>query len=293
MSYYHFDSFKENRASRTPHYLVIGNPVGHSLSPLMHNRALDYYDLEASYHAVSVTNEELAQFASWMNRDEFLGANITIPYKKIMMDFVDEFSETARNAGAINTIVKAGNKLAGYNTDIAGFSAPLLKYKDKIDHSRAIIFGTGGASNAVVLALKNLNCSEIVLISRRPENKEPDGIFKDCIFAGYEEWTARAEDAALIVNTTPLGMHPDTGSSPVRQGEEFVLEGKICYDLVYQPKETRFLKQSGRAGAVTIGGLEMLIQQGSESFRLWTGKPFPVDAIRSEIEKQEQADTTL
>ena len=289
MSCYRFESFKKNKVSHSPHYLVIGNPVGHSLSPLMHNKALDYYQLNASYFAVSVTDQQLSEFASWMNRDELLGANVTLPYKKIMMDFVDEVSETAAHAGAVNTIVKSGSKLTGHNTDITGFSAPLLKYKDKLYNSRAVVFGTGGASNAVVLALKNLNCSEIILISRRPEGKNPEGVFMDCIFAGYEEWTAWAEDASLIVNSTPLGMHPDIGSSPVRKGEEYALEGKICYDLVYRPKETAFLKQAGRAGAETIGGLEMLIQQGSEAFRLWTGKPFPVELIRDELMKLNMA----
>jgi len=278
-----FNTFKNLPASDRNHYMVIGSPVSHSLSPLMHNSALKYYGYKAAYFAIDLGENELSEFASWMNRDSFRGCNITIPYKRTMMKMVDQIDPSAKEIGAINTVVKKNSKLVGFNTDSIGFKKPLQKYTNAIDGSTALIFGTGGASNAVVQALRQMNCEEIILISRRPAAKPAAEIFEGCKVAGYDQWTAYAEEASLIVNATPLGMHPDIDSSPVREGEEIHLSSSLCYDLVYKPGMTKFLRQAESVGSETIGGLEMLIHQGSESFRLWTGQPFPISFVKRQI----------
>lgn len=279
-----FKTFKNLPASDRQHYMVIGSPVSHSLSPLMHNSALKYYGYKAAYYAIDLKENELSEFVPWMNRDSFRGCNITIPYKRAVMEMVDQIDPTAKEIGAINTIVKKNSKLVGFNTDSIGFKKPLQNYTDTIDGGMALIFGTGGASNAVVQALRQLNCEEIILISRHPVAKPAAEIFEDCRVAGYDQWIAYAEEASLIVNATPLGMDPDIDSSPVREGEEMYLSNSLCYDLVYKPRVTKFLRQAESVGTKTIGGLEMLIHQGSESFRLWTGQPFPISFVKRQIQ---------
>lgn len=278
-----FKTFKNLPGSERKHYMVIGSPVSHSLSPVMHNAALKYYGYKAAYYAVELKENELGEFTAWMNKDSFSGCNITIPYKRAMMEMVDQIDPSASEIGAINTIIKKKGSLIGYNTDAIGFQKPLQKFSDIIDGGRAVIFGTGGASNAVVYALKSMNCAEIILISRNPAIKPKEEIFDSCMIAGYDQWTAFAEEASLIVNATPLGMEPDIESAPVRDGEEIYLSGSLCYDLVYRPAVTKFLKQAESAGSETIGGLEMLIHQGSESFRLWTGQPFPIHFVKKQL----------
>lgn len=263
-----------------PHFLLLGNPVGHSLSPLMHNRAAEFYGMDVQYHAISLDTGELDSIAAHFNREEFRGANITIPYKQTLLNYPDMLDEISRTFGAINTIVKEQGGLTGYNTDVHGFSVPLKAYADELAGRRAIVFGSGGASKAIVHALIQLDMPDIVLISRNPERVNTN-IKKGRVRAeSYEAWSALAEEAALVVNATPLGMEPDTGGSPVRDSEISFLAEKICYDIVYKPLETRFLRQAKESGARTIGGLEMLIHQGSRSFELWTGKPFPLKEIR-------------
>lgn len=281
-----FNTFKNLPGSERNHYMVVGSPVSHSLSPLMHNAAFKYYGYKAAYYAVELNESDFGEFTVWMNKDSFRGCNITIPYKRIMMDMADQIDPSAAEIGAINTIIKKNSRLIGYNTDAAGFQKPLHRYIDIIDGGRAVIFGTGGASNAVVQALKKMNCAEIILISRHPAAKPEGKIFDNCRIAGYDQWTSFAEEANLIVNATPLGMVPDIESSPVRNGEEIYLTGSICYDLVYKPGHTKFLKQASSAGSETIGGIEMLIHQGSEAFRLWTGQPFPIHFVKKQLQME-------
>lgn len=276
-------TFKKSEKSSEPHFLLFGHPVEHSWSPLMHNTALRHYNMSARYHAVDLNSRELIDLASHMNRDAFLGANITIPYKQMLMEYMDDIDSTAHQIGAINTIVKENYKLEGHNTDCDGFLAPLEDYYDVLEGTRAIIFGTGGASKAIITALKRVYVEEIVLVSRNPQRKHSFEGIEQVKLVSYHEWTSHAEEAALIVNATPLGMHPKTGESPVRDNEKQFLEDSVCYDIVYNPLETKFLKQAKSVDSPTIGGLEMLIHQGSESFRLWTGKPFPIQKVREAL----------
>ncbi len=278
-----FTSFVKSRESRLPHYFVIGHPISHSLSPLMHNTALEYYNMDRIYHAIDVSPEELTAFISWCNNDNFHGCNITLPYKKQLFDVVDLRGQTAEAIGAINTISKEKGKLIGDNTDALGFLHPLDTMNDMIEDTEAIIFGTGGASSAVVEGLKSLGVRKIYLVTRNASAKHPKSNSINKEYIDYSQWTSVVDDVSVVVNATPLGMHPNKNKSPVRESEAQYLEGKICYDLVYNPLETLFLKQAKPYAEKTITGIEMLIQQGSRSFEIWTGKPFPVDIVREEL----------
>ncbi|MEX0770764.1 MAG: shikimate dehydrogenase [Balneolaceae bacterium] len=272
-----------SESARKPHFLVVGHPIAHSLSPRMHRAAFQYHHIGADYHAVDVEYKDLESFISWINRDTFLGANITLPYKQEMIRVVDQVDPTVEAIGALNTLVKKNGTVTGYNTDVAGFTFPLEAYKNKLAGEQAIVFGTGGASRAVRYGLKQLGLNRLVLVSRNPgrhvmEEFDSDG---NLIVCSYQNWHAYAEESVLIVNTTPLGMAPDLQSSPVKEDEIRWLRDSICYDLIYNPVKTTFIKQAEKAEAEYITGLEMFIQQGNESFRLWTGKTFPMKKIKT------------
>ncbi|MFA5668447.1 MAG: shikimate dehydrogenase [Balneolaceae bacterium] len=277
-----FQEFLHSDKSKKPHYLLIGNPIEHSVSPIMHNTALQHYNLPGEYVALSVTGNDITSLIAHCNKAEFLGANITIPHKETLFDVVDVLSDEAMEIGAINTIVKADNKLIGHNTDGFGFLAPLEEVEDELEGGRAVIFGTGGATKAIIYALQSLNMLEIVLVSRRPGvyDNDDDSIIR----CNYDNWSVFAGEASIIINATPLGMHPNVNASPVRNSELEYLKGKICYDIVYNPRKTYFLQQAETAGGFPIGGLDMLIYQGAKSFKLWTGQEFPVGLVRMRLE---------
>jgi shikimate dehydrogenase len=249
----------------------------------MHNLALEHYGMEERYYAVKLQQNELSILASYLNKDTLKGANITIPYKQKIAEYLDEIDSAAQAVGAVNTIVKGEYRLKGYNTDVSGFLAPLEDYMDHLIGGRSIIFGTGGASRAIVTALNQLGMEEILLVSRNPSRINSFDSFDKIQIISYPEWSAYADGAILIVNATPLGMEPRIGMSPVTEGEQKYLEDSICYDIVYNPLKTTFLKQAETVGAETIGGLEMLIEQGSRSFEYWTGNSFPLDIIRKRL----------
>jgi len=280
---YTLEEFQKSEYSKRPHYFVVGNPVSHSLSPLMHQTALDHFQIDATYIALNLRQAEISTFAAWCNRDEFLGCNITIPFKNMLLDLVDVIDPSADEIGAINTIAKKNGKLTGYNTDVYGFLKPLEKFLDTLELSRAIVFGTGGSSKAVKKGLEKLGFVELVFVTRNPAGKEINSDYADLYVCDYLQWTDYAPEASIIVNSTPLGMSPQTGNSPVQWKDVSHLREKVCYDLVYNPPETEFLKQARHSGALCLNGLDMLIYQGSRSFNIWTGKKFPVKLIREKL----------
>lgn len=282
-----FKDFISNEISSLPHYLVIGHPISHSLSPLMHQTALDYHNLNAHYYAVELLSNDISDFISWLNRDSFLGCNITLPYKQLFIDVVDRLDPFAESVSVINTIAKKGSELVGYNTDMYGFLTPLERYRDELEGATAIIFGTGGASKAVKSGLISAGISKILFVSRNSVNKS--GIERmddeiDVQYIDYSQWPAFIDDVTLLVNATPLGMNPNREQSPVKMSESGLLKDKICYDLVYNPLDTTFLQYAQKAGGHPIRGLHMLIHQGDQSFKIWTGKSFPLELVYRKLE---------
>jgi shikimate dehydrogenase len=249
----------------------------------MHNMAAKYYNLPVRYHAVRVDTETFPLLASWLHQEQLVGINVTIPHKQFMLQYVDAVADSCKKIGALNTIVKQKGSLIGCNTDIDGFCQPLYPFQTELKGHCAIVFGTGGAARAIVFGLKKLNLGEIVLVSRNPSGKMPENWPPETHITSYDKWQDYAKKTAIFVNTTPLGMVPDTGESPVKEAEKRLLTGKICYDIVYNPLKTTFLQRAEEAGATTISGLEMFIQQGNRSFELWTGKTFPVNLVRKEL----------
>lgn len=278
---FNFKEFLETRYAKEPHYVVIGNPISHSLSPLMHQAALEYYGLQGKYIAIDLLPDEVTAFIAWCNRGEFRGCNITLPYKQLFLEVVDAVHPSAQSIGAINTIVKEDGKLVGYNTDIYGFLKPLEALRDDLDGQEAVVFGTGGASKAVISGLIEFGTEKVWLVSRRPSQIQNENPKVEVI--SYDQWTSVMDPVSIVVNSTPIGMYPNNENSPVREGEISFLKDRICYDLIYNPLSTKFLRDSERLSYKGIGGLDMFVHQGSRSFQLWTGKEFPYPKIKSAL----------
>ncbi|MGA0246968.1 MAG: shikimate dehydrogenase [Schleiferiaceae bacterium] len=274
-----FSEFIKDPVSRAKHLMLIGHPVSHSVSPIMHNLALREYNLDISYVAVDVEIHELPSLIAHFNSDSFLGANITLPYKQTLFDAVDQHSDLANEMGVINCIQKTSHALIGHNTDSYGFIKPLqLKGYDHLDS--ALIFGFGGAAQAVIHGLEQLGCDTIYVVSRNIDKHENDSAIN---LISYDEWPEYAEEVEIIVNTTPLGMHPNIDASPVQEENSIYLRDSLCYDIVYNPRQTKFLEQAKNAGATCMDGLPMLIYQAARSFELWTGKLFPVQLVEEHL----------
>ena len=240
----------------------------HSLSPTMHNLALKHNKIGGEYISVSVSSRDVNMVLAHCSNDSFLGANITIPHKELFLDVVDELTDEAKEIGAINTLVKQEGKLIGHNTDAYGFIKPIENYIDDLHGERVIIFGSGGATKAIVFALRNLGVEQIILVSRRPEMYE-NSAEENIIRCSYDNWNAYAEDSAMIVNATPLGMAPNTESSPVDDQDIEILNDKLCYDIVYNPIETNFLKIGKKLGNKIENGKLMFVYQAYFAFNTW------------------------
>ncbi len=283
---------------RTRVVALLGHPVEHTRSPLIHNAAFEAQGLNYRYVACNVEPDLLEQAVRGLVALNFLGANVTIPHKQAVLPLLDEISPQALAVGAVNTISIRGSgserRLHGDNTDIAGFLTPLTPYVEEVRRSPALVFGCGGAARAVVYGIAHvLRPPALYVAARKPEAAEEmmsEILQSEATPIEYQvvsmaDAAPLLSQSALIVNCTPLGMHPNEDSSPWDSTDEF-RPGQVVYDLVYNPLETKLLRLAASRGATVIGGLEMLIQQASASYRQWTGRQMPVDAVRDVLAHQ-------
>ena len=257
------------------HVGLIGFPVEHSLSPVFQQAAFDALGLEVRYELWSTTIEEMSQRVASLRSPEFLGANVTVPHKQRAYALMESVSDLARRAGAVNTIVKRDGDLYGENTDVAGFLAPLANRGLQPREMSVIVLGAGGAARGVVVALQSAGCEHIVVANRtiaraRSLAGELGGGLE---ITGLDDTLlAHARRTDLLVNATSLGWEGDRLPC-----DETVLQAladdALVYDLTY--RETPLLRAAARLGHPTLDGLEMLVAQGAESFRHWTGEEPP------------------
>ncbi len=263
-----------------PFVCVLGYPVSHSRSPAIHNAALAYHGIPVQYHAVACPPAEFHLIPGLFALPEFKGANVTIPLKEKIVSLLDALDDTARRIGAVNTIVPdtRNGHVAGYNTDVYGFMKPLERFGEI---TSAIILGTGGAARAAAAGLLESGCKSIYLVSRTYKKHEMTAMNPDFVrLVTYDDLEQALRVSDLLVNTTPVGMHPDRDRSPVQERLVPLLKHKICYDIIYNPSETKLLQQARRNGAKVIGGLDMFLYQACRSFELWFGKAMPIDLVR-------------
>lgn len=270
---------------------VIGHPIGHSLSPRIHNTALVTLGLEPVYEARDIPPERLAKGVLDLVSEGFSGFNVTIPHKEAIVPLLDRLADSARRVGAVNTVrvVRGGGEpmLEGHNTDVAGFLGPLRPFMERLTGCRVLVWGAGGAARAVVAAvLETLDPELVTLVARRSDAVY--ALAADLDAGGRlvaAPWPASAhavDDHDLLVNTTPLGMQPNVDSSPAGSGEG-LRRGQVVYDLVYRPGRTRLIEDAHRVHADVIGGLPMLVGQAAEAFRIWTGVDMPVESVLTEL----------
>jgi shikimate dehydrogenase len=277
---------------------LIGYPLKHSLSPYFQQAALDYYGLDILYQAWETIPADLADIVENLRRPQNLGANVTVPYKEIVLPLLDEVHSLAGSIGAVNTIVKKGDKLVGYNTDSEGFIEALEKDGQFDPEGKSVVMiGAGGVARAVGFALLRRRVASLSITDRRFDRASAltenlvrgvkPGVpnTRDCeANIGSFEWqklkSAKTfENCDLIAQCTIMGMKdsPQEGQSPLRL--EVIPRDVLVYDVVYNPGLTPLLGLAQKAGASTLGGLPMLAYQGAASFKLWIGKEPPVDIM--------------
>ena len=254
----------------------LGYPVGHSLSPVMHNAAFKKNQMDYVYIPLPTAPSDLGVAVSALKAWNFCGANVTIPHKVAVMEHLDEIAEDARMIGAVNTITIREGRAIGSNTDGIGFIASLRKAGASPEGGRAVLLGAGGAARAVVWGLLKNGIENITILVRNVEKglafAERFASHGDIKVYTFCDWEAKEalRTCTLLVNTTPLGMAPDLNAMPEVDWAD-VAQNAVVYDLIYAPLMTRFLHEAQEHGHRTINGKDMLIEQGAESFFRWTG----------------------
>lgn len=257
-------------------YGIIGHPLGHTMSPALHNSGFSMFSLPSVYMAFPTPPKKLADFMTAFRTLPLYGASVTIPHKETVMEYVDRITPRATLVGAVNTLYWDNGVLVGDNTDVLGFMAPLID--SPATYSRALVLGAGGAAKAVLAGLKELGVHNVTICNRTAHRAASLAVQfdVDCV-----DWDARGiVEADLVINTTPMGMAGDHVDKTPFAEEMFTGKG-TAYDLVYNPLETVFLRTAKAAGWETIDGLHMFAAQGAEQFRLWTGENIPHDHIRN------------
>jgi shikimate dehydrogenase len=266
---------------------LIGYPVSHSVSPAFQQAAFDALGIDGRYEAWETPPDELGIAVERLRSGDLYGANVTVPHKVAVMRLVDEPDPIAERVGAVNTIVNRDGRLLATNTDVAGILGTLHDADVSLEGCRVALVGAGGAARAVVAAMRAARVARVTVINRTPENAstlaDVAGDAIDMRFAPLEADDATFQSAIrtadVVVQSTSVGMlhGPAEGQTPVPAG--LLHAGQVAFDLVYVPEETPFLRAASKAGARAVGGLGMLVHQGAESFRLWTGREPPLDVM--------------
>jgi shikimate dehydrogenase len=270
---------------------LIGYPIGHSLSPKIHTAALQACGLQGDYSLFPVQPDDkqgLKDLLARVRAGELHGLNVTIPHKQNVIDFLDELTPTAQAIGAVNTIYMRENKLIGDNTDASGFIADLNQFLSKSQSSiknrnLAIVLGAGGSARSVVYALLNDGWHVTITTRRLEQAQQLAASFSDSYIHVIPLEDIRLSTFDLLVNTTPIGMTPNVDQSPLP--EKMILPSNVfIYDLVYNPRETKLVRDARARGLNATAGLGMLIEQAALGFELWTGYKMPSEIFRSAAE---------
>lgn len=275
---------------------LIGYPIGHTLSPAMHNRAFEYLDLNYLYLPFPVKESNLKEALRALPALSVVGVNVTLPYKERVLEYLDEVSEEAELTQAVNTILVKDSRLIGYNTDGKGFVTSLKKGAEfNPRDKKVVIIGAGGASRAVSIGLAKEGVEKITLIdivfnkAQSLASHIAKNISKVEVAAVKEEGLGKeVREADILINATPLGMKPDD-SLPI--DPKLLHPNLLVYDLIYNPSKTRLLSEAERIGAKTLNGMGMLLYQGALAFTIWTGREAPIEvmarALKEELKTQD------
>ena len=272
-------------SASTKLFAVIGDPIGHSLSPVMQNCFINQFGLDAVYMAFHVKNSNLQTCVEGMKSVGIGGLNVTVPHKEAILPFIDAKSEEVLKLGAANTLKNVDGHIEGYVTDPYGFTESIFQNRGRFKDAKVMLFGAGGAAKSVAFALSMLGVQRLIVSDLVAEKtRELVSLCRDSFGLAQTSSLSDSDaslsdilaDSNIIINATAVGMHPLQEKSVV---EEFsaISNNHFCYDLVYNPGKTKFLRHAEKAGAAIQNGLDMLIFQGLQSMRIWTGKELKLD----------------
>lgn len=271
---------------------IIGDPIEHTMSPVMHNAAFKKLGLDYLYVPFRVRKEELDKAVKGIRALNIRGFNVTIPHKVTIMPMLDGLDPLAEKIGAVNTVVNDDGNLKGYNTDATGFLQALLERGVEPVGKNVVILGAGGAARAIAYILAKRE-AHLTILNRQLEldwaEELAQHIAKDfeievgVMELGFENLATALARADILVNATSVGMSPNSEETPAPA--QLLKPDLVVFDIVYNPMKTRLLKDAEAAGARTIGGVEMLVGQGTLAFEKWTGRQAPLDLMREEAIK--------
>ena len=248
-------------------YLVIGNPIEHSLSPKLHNYWLEQNNIDAAYDKKRLDENELKNIISEIKEEKINGINVTVPFKKAVIPFLDELSPEAKDTQSVNTIYFQNGITIGHNTDIAGFELAIKYAKYDISNKKIFILGAGGVAPSIIYSLKKMKASKIILSNRTKEKAENlKKLFKDLEIV---DWGKEIIDFDMIINATSIGLNNE---DEIKIDFSSIGPNKFFYDVIYNPRETIFLKKAKSFGNKTENGKMMFIYQAHQSFTIWHKK---------------------
>ena len=244
-------------------YLVVGNPIEHSLSPKLHNYWIKKYNIDAVYEKKKLNSDGLKELILEIRKKKFYGVNVTVPFKKEIITYLDKLSSEAESTQSVNTIYLDNDKVVGHNTDIDGFKMAVEQTKFLLANKKIFILGAGGVVPSIIYALKKMNVSQIT-ISNRTKNKAENlkDLFNDIKIVNWGEIT----DFDMIINATSLGLNKN---DMIDIDLSKLDKGKLFYDIIYNPKETNFLKNAKINKNYTENGKKMFIYQAALAFKIW------------------------
>ena len=245
-------------------YFVIGNPIEHSLSPRLHNHWLKENNIDAIYDKIKLEDKEIKNFIQDIKNQKISGCNVTIPFKKAVIPFLDKLSLESEQTQSVNTITFDDGNLVGHNTDISGFEKAIKSIDFNIEGKKVLILGAGGVVSSIIIALKKMQVSKIIISNRTRQKAENLKMLFN--YLNIVEWGILPE-LDVIINATSLGLKNET----INIDFSNIGKNKLFYDVIYNPNETIFLKQGKEFGNLSENGKLMFLYQASEAFKLWHG----------------------
>ena len=244
-------------------FLVIGNPIDHSLSPKLHNYWFKKNNIQAVYEKKLINKENIENIFNKIKKRELNGINVTVPFKKSVIPFVEKLTPEANKSNSVNTIYLEDNKIIGHNTDIAGFELSIRHIKYEIKNKKIFILGAGGVVSSIILGLKNMGCSKIFISNRTTQKaKDLKNYFNDLEII---EW-GKVPEFDMIINATSLGLKKN---DEIKLNYKEIGPNKFFYDVIYNPMQTSFLKKAKEFGNRTENGKMMFIYQAHQAFTIW------------------------
>ncbi len=244
-------------------YLVIGNPINHSLSPKLHNYWLKKNNIEAIYEKKNLDEKDVVKIIDEVKNEKIDGINVTKPFKKFVIPFLDKLTPIADEAQSVNTIYKESGMVIGHNTDVDGFQLALKYINYNVKNRIVIVLGAGGVVSSIILALKKLGASKIILSNRTKEKAE--FLKKKYSYIEIVDW-GKIPSFDMLINATSIGLKK---SDEINLNYKDIGSGKLFYDVIYNPNETNFLLNAKKFGNQTENGKMMFIYQAQQSFKIW------------------------